>query len=65
MLTADFEKEPPVPDIAVPAAVTLSHEPAYADHPRSLSEHTCRDLRHWSTPAFPRPPPRPRPTLPG
>ncbi|MET9438775.1 epoxide hydrolase family protein [Streptomyces sp. NPDC006551] len=40
----------PVPPVEVPAAVTLSHEPAYADFPRSLAERTFRDLRHWSTP---------------
>jgi pimeloyl-ACP methyl ester carboxylesterase len=35
---------------AVPAAVTLSNEPAYATYPRSLAERVFADLRHWSTP---------------
>lgn len=40
----------PVPPITVPAAVTLSNEPAYATYPRSLAERVFADLRHWSTP---------------
>ena len=40
----------PVPQITVPAAVTLSNEPAYATYPRSLAERAFADLRHWSTP---------------
>lgn len=40
----------PVPVVTVPAAVTLTHEPAYADFPRSLAERLFADLRHWSTP---------------
>ena len=40
----------PVPDITVPAAITLSNEPAYANYVRSLAERRCTDLRHWSTP---------------
>ena len=40
----------PVPQITVPAAVTLSNEPAYATYPRSLAERVFADLRHWSTP---------------
>jgi pimeloyl-ACP methyl ester carboxylesterase len=40
----------PVPQITVPAAVTLSHEPAYATYPRSLAERVFADLRHWSRP---------------
>ena len=40
----------PVPPITVPAAVTLSNEPAYATYPRSLAERIFTDLRHWSTP---------------
>ncbi|SCG76157.1 epoxide hydrolase family protein [Micromonospora coxensis] len=40
----------PVPAVTVPAAVTLSHEPAYAGLPRSLTERVLTDLRHWSTP---------------
>ncbi|KUJ68546.1 epoxide hydrolase [Streptomyces albus subsp. albus] len=46
----DYHLNQPVPEITVPAAVTLSHEPAYADFPRSLAERLCTDLRHWSTP---------------
>jgi len=40
----------PLPPITVPAAVTLSGEPAYATYPRSLAERVFADLRHWSTP---------------
>jgi pimeloyl-ACP methyl ester carboxylesterase len=40
----------PVPLITVPAAVTLSSEPAYATYPRSLAERVFGDLRHWNTP---------------
>jgi len=40
----------PVPQITVPAAVTLSNEPAYATYPRSLAERVFADLRHWNTP---------------
>jgi pimeloyl-ACP methyl ester carboxylesterase len=39
-----------VPAITVPAAITLSNEPAYAAYVRSLAERRCTDLRHWSTP---------------
>ncbi|MEV4944864.1 epoxide hydrolase family protein [Streptomyces sp. NPDC053755] len=46
----DYPHNRPVPPVEVPAAITLSHEPAYADYPRSLAERTFRDLRHWSTP---------------
>lgn len=35
----------------MPAAITLSNEPGYANFPRSLAERVCTDLRHWSTPA--------------
>jgi pimeloyl-ACP methyl ester carboxylesterase len=45
-----YELNDPVPRIEVPAAVTLSHEPAYATYPRSLAERVFADLRHWSTP---------------
>ena len=34
----------------MPAAVTLSHEPAYATYPRSLAERVVKALRQWSTP---------------
>ncbi|WP_433337371.1 epoxide hydrolase family protein [Spirillospora sp. CA-294931] len=46
----DYGKNRPVPPIAVPAAVTLSHEPMTAHFPRSLAERIYSDLRHWSTP---------------
>ncbi|MFB7370637.1 epoxide hydrolase family protein [Streptomyces sp. NPDC056222] len=46
----DYHHNRAVPPVEVPAAVTLSHEPAYADFPRSLAERTFHDLRHWSTP---------------
>lgn len=46
----DYPLNKPVPTIQVPAAVTLSHEPALAGLPRSLAERLCADLRHWSTP---------------
>ncbi|MFH8366450.1 epoxide hydrolase family protein [Streptomyces sp. NPDC018031] len=46
----DYHLNKPVPHISVPAAVTLSHEPAMAGFPRSLAERLCGDLRHWSTP---------------
>jgi pimeloyl-ACP methyl ester carboxylesterase len=46
----NYRLNEPVPQITVPAAVTLSHEPAYATYPRSLAERVFADLRHWSTP---------------
>ncbi|MET9556996.1 epoxide hydrolase family protein [Streptomyces sp. NPDC006645] len=46
----DYPLNKPVPTIHVPAAVTLSREPALAGLPRSLAERLCADLRHWSTP---------------
>lgn len=46
----NYPHNQPVPQITVPAAVTLSNEPAYANFPRSLTERVCTDLRHWSTP---------------
>ncbi|TVL91103.1 epoxide hydrolase family protein [Streptomyces sp. SAJ15] len=46
----DYHLNEPVPGISVPAAVTLSSEPAFAGLPRSLMERLCGDLRHWSTP---------------
>jgi pimeloyl-ACP methyl ester carboxylesterase len=46
----NYSLNEPVPQITVPAAVTLSHEPAYATYPRSLAERVFADLRHWSTP---------------
>jgi pimeloyl-ACP methyl ester carboxylesterase len=46
----NYAQNPPLPQIVVPTAVTLSNEPAYAGFPRSLAERRCADLRHWSTP---------------
>jgi len=46
----DYYLNAPVSKITVPAAVTLSHEPAYENFPRTLTERVCTDLRHWSTP---------------
>jgi pimeloyl-ACP methyl ester carboxylesterase len=46
----DYELNEPGPLITVPAAVTLSAEPAYAGYPRSFIERLCPDLRHWSAP---------------
>jgi pimeloyl-ACP methyl ester carboxylesterase len=46
----DFPHNKPVPTISVPAAITLSNEPACTNLPRSLPERLYTDLRHWSTP---------------
>jgi pimeloyl-ACP methyl ester carboxylesterase len=46
----DYPLNEPVPTITVPAAVTLSNEPAYATYPRSLAERVFADLRHWNRP---------------
>ncbi|GHC51577.1 epoxide hydrolase family protein [Streptomyces flavofungini] len=46
----DYPLNKRMPDITVPAAVTLSHEPAFAGYPKSLAERVFTDLRHWSTP---------------
>ena len=46
----DYPLNEPVPTITVPAAVTLSHEPAYVTYPRSLAERVFADLRHWNRP---------------
>jgi pimeloyl-ACP methyl ester carboxylesterase len=46
----NYELNEPVPRITVPAAVTLSSEPAYAGYPRSFIERLCPDLRHWNAP---------------
>ncbi|WP_250904752.1 epoxide hydrolase family protein [Nonomuraea sp. NEAU-A123] len=46
----DYPMNKPVPPIMVPAAVTLSNEPALVNLPRSMVERVCRDLRHWHTP---------------
>jgi pimeloyl-ACP methyl ester carboxylesterase len=46
----NYSLNEPVPVITVPAAVTLSNEPAYVNFPRSLTERVCTDLRHWNAP---------------
>ncbi|MBB5085260.1 epoxide hydrolase family protein [Nonomuraea endophytica] len=46
----DYPNNRPVPPISVPAAITLSNEPAYVGLPRSLPERVFSDLRHWSNP---------------
>jgi pimeloyl-ACP methyl ester carboxylesterase len=46
----DYAFNEPVPTITVPTAVTLSHEPAMADVPKSLADRIYSDLRHWRTP---------------
>ncbi|GAB2808243.1 epoxide hydrolase [Actinoallomurus bryophytorum] len=46
----DYPRNRPVPAITVPAAVTLTNEPAYIGYPRSLAERLFADLRHWRTP---------------
>ncbi|MCA2211278.1 epoxide hydrolase family protein [Jidongwangia harbinensis] len=38
------------PDITVPAAFTVSAEPACAGRPREMAERACTDVRHWSEP---------------
>ncbi|MEU8162439.1 epoxide hydrolase family protein [Micromonospora parva] len=47
---ADFGHNTPRPDITVPAAFTVSTEPAQAGMPRSIAERACLDIRHWSEP---------------
>ncbi|MEU8114100.1 epoxide hydrolase family protein [Micromonospora sp. NPDC048947] len=47
---ADFDHNTPRPDITVPAAFTVSTEPAQANFPRSIAERACLDIRHWSEP---------------
>ncbi|MEU1239900.1 epoxide hydrolase family protein [Micromonospora parva] len=47
---ADFGHNTPRPDITVPAAFTVSTEPAMANFPRSIAERACTDIRHWSEP---------------
>lgn len=46
----DYPLNKLLPPITVPAAVTLSHEPAYANYPRSIAERVFTDLRHWREP---------------
>jgi pimeloyl-ACP methyl ester carboxylesterase len=46
----DHRSNDPLPQVTVPAAVTLSHEPFLAGLPKSLPERIYPDLRHWSTP---------------
>ncbi|MEU7781766.1 epoxide hydrolase family protein [Micromonospora parva] len=47
---ADFGHNTPRPDITVPAAFTVSTEPALANFPRSIAERACTDIRYWSEP---------------
>ncbi|MEI5102571.1 epoxide hydrolase [Streptomyces sp. PmtG] len=46
----DYPRNTLLPPVTVPAAVTLSHEPACAGYPKSLAERVFADLRHWSEP---------------
>jgi pimeloyl-ACP methyl ester carboxylesterase len=46
----DFRHNSPRRDITVPAAFTLSCEPALANFPREIAERACTDIRHWSQP---------------
>ncbi|ARX81696.1 epoxide hydrolase [Streptomyces alboflavus] len=46
----DYHLNKRVPRVTVPAAVTLSNEPAFKDYPKSLAERVFADLRHWNTP---------------
>jgi pimeloyl-ACP methyl ester carboxylesterase len=46
----DYPRNKPLPVISVPAAVTLSNEPAFVDYPKSLAERIFADLRLWHTP---------------
>jgi pimeloyl-ACP methyl ester carboxylesterase len=46
----DYPLNKPLPTITVPAAVTLTNEPAYANYPKSLAGRLFSDLRHWRTP---------------
>ena len=47
---SNYSLNEPVPQVTVPAAVTLSGEPAYAMYPRSLAERVFTDLRRWNAP---------------
>jgi pimeloyl-ACP methyl ester carboxylesterase len=46
----DIGHNRPRPDITVPAAFTVSAEPAMANFPREIAERACTDIRHWSEP---------------
>jgi pimeloyl-ACP methyl ester carboxylesterase len=46
----NYAHNKPRPDIIIPSAITLAHEPSMAGFPRSLVERTLTDLRLWSTP---------------
>ncbi|MGA9747235.1 MAG: epoxide hydrolase family protein [Nocardioides sp.] len=46
----DWEHNHARPDITVPAAVTLSHEPVFTGFPREIAERALTDIRHWSEP---------------
>jgi pimeloyl-ACP methyl ester carboxylesterase len=45
-----YDLDEPLPEITVPAAVTLTNEPGYAHFPRSFAERIFSDLQHWATP---------------
>lgn len=46
----DWDHNSPRPVITVPAAFTLSTEPAMANFPREIAERACSNIRHWSEP---------------
>jgi pimeloyl-ACP methyl ester carboxylesterase len=46
----DYGHNTPRPDIPVPAAFTLSTEPAMAGFPREIAERACTNIQHWSEP---------------
>lgn len=46
----DFSHNSPRPEITVPAAFTVSAEPALANFPREIAERACTNIRHWSEP---------------
>jgi pimeloyl-ACP methyl ester carboxylesterase len=45
-----YDLDEPLPEITVPAAVTLTSEPGYTNCPRSFADRIFSDLRHWATP---------------
>lgn len=46
----DFGHNSPRPDITVPAAFTVSAEPAMVNFPREIAERACTNIRHWNEP---------------
>jgi pimeloyl-ACP methyl ester carboxylesterase len=46
----DWDHNKPRPNITVPAAFTLSTEPAMKNFPREITERCCTDIRAWHTP---------------